>query len=106
MALKHFSVTRVVADVIKVIIGQSIAHVTDWWEAQIHTVIIVAMVIWIVIIYWRISFRSIGIMLIKVPLIRSLFIPRVSASFSAPRALRRRHLRRYVLWRRINLDTD
>ena len=53
MTLKHLSLSRIVANIIKVIIGQSIAHVSDWREAQIHTIIIVAMVVRIVIIYRR-----------------------------------------------------
>ena len=104
MTLKHLSISRIVANIIKVIIGQSIAHVSDWREAQIHTIIIVAVVIRIVIIYRRRSLRTVWIVLVKVPLIRSLFISTPASSFAL--WARWCHLRPYVLWRRINLNSD
>ena len=106
MALMHNGVTCVKANVVKVIIGQSVAHVSDWWKAHIQTIIIVAVIICIIVIDWCLALGTIWVILKMVSLILSLLFPRVStSSFAAPRLLRC-HLCAHVLWRRVNLDAN
>ena len=47
--------SRLVADIIEVVVHESITQATDWWQAEVWSILVITMIIWIVVVDWSSS---------------------------------------------------
>ena len=47
--------SRLVADIIEVVVRESITQATDWWKAEVWSILVITMIIWIVVVDWSSS---------------------------------------------------